>query len=133
MDKVALLPADDRAALFGETGAGPGRRQYDYRKGLLGLRDFEEAFRPAAQRYGHPCAFRSTSPSDHFRPVMIGQAASPDTGIQATATILPWHYASEESVARALGKSAAAALIEGKLPTTKNIRSGDLGEIYATE
>lgn len=24
MDKVALLPADDRAALFGETGAGRG-------------------------------------------------------------------------------------------------------------
>lgn len=44
---------------------------------------------------------------------MIGQAASLDTGIQATAAILP--------------------LIEGKLPTTKNIRSGDLGEIYATE
>ena len=32
-----------------------------------------------------------------------------------------------------LGKPAAAALIEGKLPTTKAIRSGDLGEIYATE
>jgi hypothetical protein len=49
---------------------------------------------------------------NHFRQVMIGQAASLDTGIQATAAILP--------------------LIEGKLPTTKNIRSGDLGEIYAT-
>jgi hypothetical protein len=39
-------------------------------------------------------------------------------------------------VARALarlGKPAAAALIQGKLPTTKAIRSGDLGEIYATE
>jgi hypothetical protein len=32
-----------------------------------------------------------------------------------------------------LGKPAAAALIQGKLPTTKGIRSGDLGEIYATE
>lgn len=73
---------------------------------------------------------------NHFRRVMIGQAASLATGIQATAAIVPGHYASEESVARALdrlGKPAAAALIEGKLPTTKNIRSGDLGEIYATE
>lgn len=73
---------------------------------------------------------------NHFRRVMTGQAASLATGIQATATIVPGHYASEESVARALsrlGKPAAAALIEGKLPTTKNIRSGDLGEIYATE
>ena len=67
---------------------------------------------------------------------MTGQAANIATGIQATAAIVPAHYASEEQVARALarlGKPAAAALIEGKLPTTKQIRSGDLGEIYATE
>ncbi len=67
---------------------------------------------------------------------MTGKAASIATGIQATAAIVPAHYASEEQVARALvrlGKPAAAALIEGKLPTTKAIRSGDLGEIYATE
>lgn len=73
---------------------------------------------------------------NHFRRVMTGQAASLATGIKATAAILPGHYASEEQVARALarlGKPAAAALIEGKLPTTKAIRSGDLGEIYATE
>ena len=67
---------------------------------------------------------------------MTGQAASLPTGIQATAAIVPGHYAAEEQVVRALarlGKPAAAALIEGKLPTTKAIRSGDLGEIYATE
>ena len=72
----------------------------------------------------------------HFRRVMTGQTASLPTGIQATAAIVPGHYASEEQVARALarlGKPAAAALIQGKLPTTKAIRSGDLGEIYATE
>lgn len=73
---------------------------------------------------------------NHHRRVMRGQAAHLTVGIQATAAILPGHYASEEQVARALarlGKPAAAALIEGKLPTTKQIRSGDLGEIYATE
>lgn len=73
---------------------------------------------------------------NHFRRVMTGQAAQLPTGIQATAAIVPAHYASEEQVARALarlGKPAAAALIQGKLPTTKAIRSGDLGEIYATE
>jgi hypothetical protein len=67
---------------------------------------------------------------------MTGQVANLPTGIQATAAIVPGHYASEEQVARALarlGKPAAAALIQGKLPTTKAIRSGDLGEIYATE
>jgi hypothetical protein len=73
---------------------------------------------------------------NHFRRVMTGQAAMLDAGIQATAAIVPLHYASEEQIARALtrlGKPAAAALIQGKLPTTKAIRSGDLGEIYATE
>lgn len=73
---------------------------------------------------------------NHFRRVMTGQTASLPTGIQATAAIIPGHYASEEHVARALarlGKPAAATLIQGKLPTTKAIRSGDLGEIYATE
>lgn len=57
-------------------------------------------------------------------------------GVQSTAAVIPGHYAAEEQLARALrrlGKPAAAALIEGKLPTTKAIRSGDLGEIYATE
>jgi hypothetical protein len=64
---------------------------------------------------------------NHHRRVMTGQAAHLAVGIQATAAIVPAHYASEEQVARAL------ALIESKLPTTKQIRSGDLGEIYATE
>lgn len=73
---------------------------------------------------------------NHHRRVMTGQAAHLAVGIQATAAIVPAHYASEEQVARALarlGKPAAAALIESKMPTTKQIRSGDLGEIYATE
>ncbi|MFZ2208000.1 MAG: hypothetical protein WAV22_04970 [Porticoccaceae bacterium] len=73
---------------------------------------------------------------NHCSRVMTGQAASLPVAIQTTATIVPAHYASAEQVARALarlGKPAAAALIQGKLPTTKAIRSGDLGEIYATE
>jgi hypothetical protein len=67
---------------------------------------------------------------------MTSQVANLPMAIQATAAIVPGHYASEEHVARAfarLGKPAAAALIQGKLPTTKAIRSGDLGDIYATE
>jgi len=73
---------------------------------------------------------------NHFLRVMTGQAANLAAGVQATAAIVPGHYASEEQMARAfarLGKLEAAALIQGKLPTTKAIRSGDLGEIYATE
>ncbi|MBW4964053.1 Hachiman antiphage defense system protein HamA [Sulfitobacter sp. CW3] len=72
----------------------------------------------------------------HYLRVITGQQERIDAGVGATASIVPGHYASEEHVARALrrlGKPAAAALIEEKLPTTKNIRSGDLGEIFATE
>ena len=82
------------------------------------------------------CSSADTQYGNHFCRVMTGVPANMATGIQATAAIVPSHYAAEEQVARALarlGKPAAAALIEGKLPTTKNIRSGDLGEIYATE
>lgn len=82
------------------------------------------------------CISVDTPVGNHFLHVMTGQATNLGVGIQATAAIVPSHYASEEQVARALerlGKPAAAALIESKLPTTKQIRSGDLGEIYATE
>ncbi|MFZ6776982.1 Hachiman antiphage defense system protein HamA [Undibacterium sp. Ji83W] len=72
----------------------------------------------------------------HHLRVLTGQATTLTTGIQATAAIVPHHYVTSEHVARALarlGKSAAAELIHGMLPTTKQLRSGDLGEIYATE
>ncbi|MET4323975.1 hypothetical protein ABIC02_007767 [Bradyrhizobium sp. RT5a] len=72
----------------------------------------------------------------HHRRVMTGKTAMLDAGIEATAAVVPGHYASEERVVHALrrlGKKGAAKLIEDKLPTTKQIRSGDLGEIFATE
>ncbi|UOS98732.1 DUF1837 domain-containing protein [Xanthomonas arboricola] len=87
-------------------------------------------------QFDHWCISVDTKLGNHHRRVMTGQATNLGIGIQATAAIVSSHYASEEQVARAfarLGKLAAAALIEGKLPTTKQIRSGDLGEIYATE
>lgn len=52
------------------------------------------------------------------------------------AHIVPDHYIAPESIARTLerlGKPAAAAKLRAKLPLTKNLRSGDLGEILATE
>ena len=57
-------------------------------------------------------------------------------GRDAVAAAIPEHYAAVEQVARVLtrlGKHAAAQLIEDKLPETKSVRSGDLGEILATE
>jgi hypothetical protein len=82
------------------------------------------------------CGESHSKVGPHDLRILTGKAAQLQFGIDATAAILPGHYASEEHVARVLrrlGKPASAALIEGKLPTTKAIRSGDLGEILATE
>lgn len=82
------------------------------------------------------CTATNSQVGAHHLQVITSTASSLHLGVIATAAVVPGHYASEEQVARALrllGKSQAAALIEGKLPTTKAIRSGDLGEIYATE
>lgn len=67
---------------------------------------------------------------------MTGRPVDATVGIRATAAAVPAHYAVEERIARALsrlGKPAAAQLIIDSLPQTAQIRSGDLGEIYATE
>ena len=82
------------------------------------------------------CNHVDTRVGANFLGVITSLPAYLDAGIQATATIVPKHYASEEHVARVfkrLGKSKAAALIKAKLPTTKAVRSGELGEIYAAE
>ena len=82
------------------------------------------------------CGTVDTPLGNHFLRVMTGNIANLPASIQAAASAVPGHYAAEEQVARAffrLGKPAAAQLIQNKLPTTKAIRSGDLGEIFATE
>lgn len=82
------------------------------------------------------CQSANSVVGDHSLHLLTGEPERLTTGIEATASVVPRHYASEEQISRALarlGKSAAAALVENKLPTTKAIRSGDLGEIYATE
>ena len=82
------------------------------------------------------CITANAVVGDHNLCLLTGEIDKLATGIGETAAVVPGHYAAEEQVSRALarlGKTAAAALIQGKLPTTKGIRSGDLGEIYATE
>jgi hypothetical protein len=52
------------------------------------------------------------------------------------AAVVPGHYASPERVAailQKLGKEKAAAYLRDKLPKAKRIRSGDLGEVLATQ
>jgi hypothetical protein len=82
------------------------------------------------------CEFAEHDVANHHLGVMKGRAQHLAAGRAMIAKLVPDHYASEEHIARALerlGKQAAADFIRGKLPITKNIRSGDLGEILATE
>lgn len=82
------------------------------------------------------CDSADTPLGNHHVRVMTGRPADAATGIQLTATAVPAHYAAEERIAAALarlGKPAAAKMITDLLPQTPQIRSGDLGEIYATE
>lgn len=107
----------------------PARRSFAYAISFL-----TEA--NSVTQFNDWCTLVEGAIGNHFLRVMTGQPTNLPAGIQATAAIVPEHYASQEQVARVLarlGKPAAAALLQGKLPTSKAIRSGDLGEIYATE
>ncbi|AYN20110.1 Hachiman antiphage defense system protein HamA [Alcaligenes aquatilis] len=82
------------------------------------------------------CDFSDTPIGTHSVKVITSRPAEILTGISATAAVVPGHYAAEERVARALarlGKAEAAKMVTDLLPQTSQIRSGDLGEIYATE
>lgn len=82
------------------------------------------------------CDSTDTPLGNHHVRVMTTRPADVPAGIQATAAAVPSHYAAEERVARALarlGKVEAAKMVSELLPQTPQIRSGDLGEIYATE
>ncbi len=59
-----------------------------------------------------------------------------DTVRNLVVSVVPEHYASPEHLARLfqrLGKEAVADFLRTKLPTKTSLRSGDLGEIFATE
>lgn len=82
------------------------------------------------------CNSADTPVGNHHLHIMMGRPADAAVGIQVTASAVPSHYAAEERIARALarlGKPKAAKVITDLLPQTPQIRSGDLGEIYATE
>ncbi len=82
------------------------------------------------------CDTARESVGTHELSIKTSRPENISDGRDAVAAIVPEHYAAEEQVARILrrlGRPEAAAFIENKLPTTKSIRSGDLGEILATE
>lgn len=82
------------------------------------------------------CDTQESKIAGHSLTVM--QVRSIDLGAarESLAALIPTHYVAEEHIARILerlGKKEAADFILQKLPTSKSMRSGDLGEILATE
>lgn len=82
------------------------------------------------------CAVEVSPQKKHYIQTLSANPEQLEFGIRATAEVVPGHYLAENRVARVfarLGKHAAAQLVQEELPTSKQIRSGDLGEILATE
>lgn len=87
-------------------------------------------------QFSNWCDAADSPLGNHHVRVLTGRPADSPAGVQLTAAAVPMHYASEERIASALtrlGKVGAAQMITDLLPQTPQIRSGDLGEIYATE
>jgi hypothetical protein len=87
-------------------------------------------------QFNNWCDLADVPLGNHKIRIMTGRPTDVTVGIRATAAAVPAHYVVEERIARALsrlGKTGAAKLITNSLPQTPQIRSGDLGEIYATE
>jgi Cap4 SAVED domain len=82
------------------------------------------------------CQEAEEAVGNHQLAILTSIAEQLTIGRDSAALIVPAHYASEERLADLLekmGKPAAANFIRNKLPKSKKIRSGDLGEIFASE
>ena len=78
------------------------------------------------------CTEKTEQVGDHELTVLELESGSFDVAGDAIAAIVPTHYASGKRIAgllKRLGKNAAAAYVKEKLPETKQVKSGDLGEI----
>lgn len=87
-------------------------------------------------KFHEVCVCADEVVNDHDLIVHVLEEEKFDTACEMVAAIVPEHYATPEQVARileSLGKPAAADYLRGKLPQDVKIRSGDFGEILATE
>ncbi|HYG27729.1 MAG TPA: Hachiman antiphage defense system protein HamA [Caulobacteraceae bacterium] len=81
------------------------------------------------------CDLASSKVNGHDLHQITVKAGKLNDGVGEVAATIPNHYVATHHLARVLrrrGKPQAAALVEARLPTSKNIRSGDLGEILGT-
>lgn len=81
------------------------------------------------------CALSSETVSAHALHYFEADPAKVPAAVASIAKTIPEQYTSRERIARLLkrlGKPEASDHVRLKLPTTKQMRSGDLGEIIAT-
>jgi hypothetical protein len=81
------------------------------------------------------CKSTKENVNGHSLHLLNADAAKLDAGIAALATSVPHHYAAPtriDELFKRLGKSATAKYIAEKLPQSKKLRSGDLGEILGS-
>jgi hypothetical protein len=86
--------------------------------------------------YSQWCSQIDSSAGPYMVRVLVADPAKLAIGTMHVAAVIPAHFASEAQAARILarlGKKAAASYLLGKLASTKTVRSGDLGEVLATE
>lgn len=82
------------------------------------------------------CEFKKKLVNGHDLNLLLLQDQKFMTACKLVANIVPSHYASPERIAiilESLGKKKSAAYLREKLPQKPKIRSGDLGEILATQ
>jgi hypothetical protein len=82
------------------------------------------------------CETSTVTVNGHSLELLVGVGGQLPFARDRIAGILPDHYASRTRLSELLerlGKPKAAAFIRNKLPTSKTVRSGELGEILATE
>lgn len=81
-------------------------------------------------------AIKNEEINGHKLHILKVNASDSDEATNDLALVVPEHYVDPISLVHTLeklGKTAAAEKLRAKLPRTKKLRSGDLGEILATE
>jgi hypothetical protein len=82
------------------------------------------------------CGRKDQEVKGHRLTILTGVRTKLSFARDELAAVVPTHYAAKGRIVgimRRLGKQAAAEYIREKLPTTKSLRSGDLGEILGSE
>src|SRR5436190_13656931 len=82
------------------------------------------------------CEIATEAIDQHTLSILVLPEGKFAIGTKATARVVPSHYVSAKRVAvimEKLGKPEAARYLREKLPVFSRIRSGDLGELLATQ